>query len=143
MSSFIHKHKKITVVFGVLFAAFLTSFIFARPLTYLALDVYDAYITPYNGECAYRVLNNGCSCSEYFRDIVDKKGVIPAIAAMPEQFYRCNMALQDLKLKAQEDQETMPACCVATACCAELMMTPVPIDSSSDSTLPQKDYAAK
>ena len=107
-----------------------------KELAQLVLDIYDAYITPYNGECAYRVLNNDCSCSQYFRNVVDKEGVIPAIAAMPEQFHKCNMAFQELKLRSEKDT-TIPACCLASACCADIMMTPVPVSdsSSSNSTL--------
>lgn len=136
MLSFIQRHKRLMMVCCFLSAVVLLTCVFSRPLTYLALDVYDTYITPYNGECAYRVLNNKCSCSEFFRNNVDEKGVISAIAAMPEQFHRCNLAFHELKLRSE--QKTLPACCVASACCADVMMTPVPVDSSSNHSLPTK-----
>ena len=101
MLNFIKSHKK-TTAFSFLSVLFLLACFFSRPLTYLALDFYDAYITPYNGQCAYRVLNNSCSCSEFFRNIVDKQGVFPAVLAMPKQFYRCNLAFKEIKLRAQE-----------------------------------------
>ena len=103
MLSFIKKHKKATIFFSFLGMLLLTCF-FSRPLTYLALDFYDAYITPHNGDCAYRVLNGGCSCSEFFRNIVDKQGVVPAVFAMPKQFHRCYLALKEIKLRAEEGE---------------------------------------
>lgn len=103
MLNYIKRHKK-TTVFSFLSVLFLLACFFSRPLTYLALDFYDSYITPHNGECAYRVLNGGCSCSEYFRNIVDKQGVVPAVFAMPKQFQRCNHALTELKLRAEEGE---------------------------------------
>ena len=103
MLNYIKRHKK-TTAFSFLSVLFLLACFFSRPLTYLALDFYDACITPYNGQCAYRVLNGSCSCSEYFRDIVDKQGVVPAVFAMPKQFQRCNHALTELKLRAEEGE---------------------------------------
>ncbi|MBR0237294.1 MAG: membrane protein insertion efficiency factor YidD [Thermoguttaceae bacterium] len=135
MLNFVKKHKK-TMIFSFLGVLLLLAFFFSRPLTYLALDFYDAYITPYNGHCAYRILNNSCSCSEYFRNIVDKQGVFLAILAMPKQFHRCNLAFNELKLRAQEggseEKSTMDAgdwCCLGcgigtTACCATVFLAP-------------------
>lgn len=104
MLNFIKSHKK-TTIFSFLSVLFLLACFFSRPLTLLALDFYDTYITPHNGECAYRVLNGGCSCSEYFRDIVDKEGVASAVCAMPKQFHRCYLALKEIKLRAEEGDD--------------------------------------
>lgn len=135
MLSFIKRHKKATI-FSFLGMLLLLVYTFSRPLTYLALDFYDAHITPYNGQCAYRVLNNSCSCSEYFRNIVDKKGVVSAVFAMPKQFYHCNLAFKEIKLRAQEggsgEEKKMDAddwCCLgcglgSAACCATILFGP-------------------
>ena len=152
MLYFIKRHKKVAVC-SLLCALLLLACIFSRPLTYLALDFYDAYITPYNGECAYRVLNGGCSCSEYFRDIVDKEGVVSAVCAMPKQFSRCSIAFNEINLRAEDGERGKGgnkkykwiACGSAAVCCG----LSIPIfdekrtSSSEDDATNKKNLAVK
>ena len=130
MLSFIQRHNRLIIVCGFLSAIVLLICVFSHPLTYLALDAYDTYITPYNGECAYRVLNNKCSCSEFFRNNVDEKRGNFCNCSNARTVSSLQPCISELKLRSE--QQTMPACCVASACCADIMMTHVPVDSSSN-----------
>jgi putative component of membrane protein insertase Oxa1/YidC/SpoIIIJ protein YidD len=58
-----------------------------------AISLYQRHISPYKGfQCAYRVYSGKCSCSEYAKRIVAKRGAWALLNAMPRQFSRCKSA---------------------------------------------------
>jgi len=120
MFQFVKKHRKYLIL--TISMLILSGIIFARPLTFLALDFYDAYITPYNGQCAYRVVTGGPSCSEYFRHEVEEHGVLQALSHMPTQFKRCQKAMHEYQ---HHTSASTPACSAVAACCADTAFAPI------------------
>lgn len=118
------KMRKICLSAGIIVLFLL---IMTKPLLLFSLSIYEKYITPYNGCCAYRVIHGGESCSEFFEHNLREKGVISAVIAMPKQFSQCREAYLECQRRI-ENGDTAPACCVAASCCAELSTTPVPIN---------------
>lgn len=58
-----------------------------------AINFYQRHLSPYKGfQCAYRVHTGRCSCSEYAKRIVRKRGVGALFVALPRQFARCRSA---------------------------------------------------
>ena len=58
-----------------------------------AIRGYQRWISPYKGfPCAHRVLHRGPSCSQFALDVIQARGVLPALPAIREQFRQCRAA---------------------------------------------------
>ncbi|XHS76805.1 membrane protein insertion efficiency factor YidD [Burkholderiaceae bacterium UC74_6] len=61
-----------------------------RALVILAIRAYQRFISPYKGFCcAYRVHTGRCSCSEFGRRAVARKGVFTGLMLIDARLQRC------------------------------------------------------
>lgn len=58
-----------------------------------AIALYQRHLSPLKGfRCAHRVLHRGCSCSQFARRVVERKGVRQAIVMTLGRFQKCKAA---------------------------------------------------
>ena len=61
-----------------------------RGLVILAIRAYQRFVSPYKGfSCAYRVHTGRCSCSEFGRRAVERKGVFTGLLLIDARLQRC------------------------------------------------------
>ena len=69
-----------------------------RSLAVIAISGYQRFISPHKGfSCAHRVLYGCDSCSQYFKRVIAKDGIITAIANAKGRFQECREAYETLK----------------------------------------------
>jgi putative component of membrane protein insertase Oxa1/YidC/SpoIIIJ protein YidD len=94
-----------------------------------AINFYQRHLSPYKGfQCAYRVHTGRCSCSEYAKRIVRKRGVGALFVALPRQFARCRSAYTTLlatqatqtreQRRRSKKREDKTDCCPLDGCSA-------------------------
>ena len=70
-----------------------------------AITGYQKYISPRKGfSCAYRVLHNTDSCSQYIKKLITKYGIIDAIPLANQRFKSCKNASLILHSETQKKQ---------------------------------------
>jgi len=68
-----------------------------------AITGYQKYISPRKGfSCAYRVLQNSDSCSQYIKKLIAKYGIIDAIPLARKRLKACRNAYIILKSETHE-----------------------------------------
>ena len=61
-----------------------------RGLVIVAIRAYQRFVSPYKGfSCAYRVHTGRCSCSEFGRRAVERKGVFTGLLLIDARLQRC------------------------------------------------------
>ncbi|MGB3238812.1 MAG: membrane protein insertion efficiency factor YidD [Geitlerinemataceae cyanobacterium] len=66
---------------------------------------YQKYLSPHKGfSCAYRKLHGGASCSEYFRQTIDRYGFSHASFLFQQRLEACKMANFTLRSSVLEDE---------------------------------------
>ena len=61
------------------------------------IGLYQRFVSPYKGfRCAHRALNGRCSCSEYAKRVVTRRGVFSMIPLLRRRFTECGVAAQVL-----------------------------------------------
>ncbi len=61
-----------------------------RELVVLAIRAYQRFVSPYKGfSCAYRAHTGRCSCSEFGRRAVQRKGVFTGLLLLDARLQRC------------------------------------------------------
>ena len=90
----------------------------AKPGALMGIGAYQRWISPHLGDCAYRRVMGGPSCSEYAKQHIRAEGVLTTLWQMPGQFQRCHEAA---KLAKQSPHAASGAeiCCVCSylGCC--------------------------
>lgn len=67
---------------------------------------YQKYLSPHKGfSCAYRKLHGGASCSEYFRQSIDRYGLSHAIPLFQQRLEACKMANLTLRSPVSTQEE--------------------------------------
>ena len=96
-----------------------------RELVILAIRAYQRFVSPYKGFCcAYRVHTGRCSCSEFGRRAVKRKGVFTGLMLIDARLQRCGDVHRSRRLHAQRgvvhcdlpDLSASDACDCADAC---------------------------
>jgi putative component of membrane protein insertase Oxa1/YidC/SpoIIIJ protein YidD len=68
-----------------------------------AIGLYQRFVSPYKGfRCAHRALNGRCSCSEYAKRVVNRRGVLTLIPLLRRRFTECGVAAQVLDYEARQ-----------------------------------------
>lgn len=67
---------------------------------------YQKYLSPHKGfSCAYRKLHGGASCSEYFRQTIDRYGLSHASPLFQQRLEACKIANFTLRSQVSEDEK--------------------------------------
>jgi putative component of membrane protein insertase Oxa1/YidC/SpoIIIJ protein YidD len=67
---------------------------------------YQKYLSPHKGfSCAYRKLHGDASCSEYFRQSIDRYGLSHAIPLFQQRLEACKVANLTLRSQVSEREE--------------------------------------
>ena len=67
-----------------------------RGLVILAIRAYQRFVSPYKGfSCAYRVHTGRCSCSEFGRRAVQRRGVFTGLLLLDARLQRCGAVHRD------------------------------------------------
>jgi putative component of membrane protein insertase Oxa1/YidC/SpoIIIJ protein YidD len=70
-----------------------------------AITGYQKYLSPRKGfSCAYRVLHNTDSCSQYIKKLIAKYGIIDAIPLARQRFKSCKNSSLILHSETQKKQ---------------------------------------
>lgn len=77
-----------------------------RGATAGSIRLYQVWLSPYKGFCcAYRHRTGRCSCSEYARRLVLRRGPLALLQGLPRQFARCRQAYAAIQAEAAEPEE--------------------------------------
>ena len=67
------------------------------------IRLYQRWLSPRKGFCcAYRHRTGLCSCSEYARRLVLRRGILALAHGLPRQFARCRRAYAAIQAEAEE-----------------------------------------
>ena len=76
-----------------------------RGLAVTAISGYQRFISPHKGfSCAHRVLYGCESCSQYFKQVIAKEGILSAIANAKGRFQECREANEILKKRRERSK---------------------------------------
>ena len=90
----------------------------AKPGALVGIGVYQRWISPHLGDCAYRRMEGGPSCSEYAKQHIRTEGVLVTLWQMPGQFRRCHEAARRARLSPQATSGAEVCCaCGYLGCC--------------------------
>lgn len=75
----------------------------SRGLAVTAISGYQKFISPHKGfSCAHRVLYGCESCSQYFKQVIAKEGIITAISNARGRFQECREANEIIKKRRSQ-----------------------------------------
>jgi putative component of membrane protein insertase Oxa1/YidC/SpoIIIJ protein YidD len=75
---------------------------FPRQTASSLITIYQKHISPHKGfSCAYRVMSNGESCSQYTKRLILEQGLGRSLPLIRERFQACKAASQTLKARRQ------------------------------------------
>ena len=92
-------------------------------LAVLSIAGYQKYLSPHKGfACAYRLLHNEHSCSQYIKDQIQERGLLQAIPLARQRFQACREAKITLQNQSRKKKRRQFNCadgcddCIGSSC---------------------------